>query len=173
MHFTLISTHLKKYYIIYHYVIDVFTCRFLKVWNNIWNMFENIVPRCRRFDMVGRITQNDLLGIALQGLAVRNEVIQNNIANNDTPGFKRKAVDFEDAYARAIANFRRTGELDTSNLAPRIRVVDQNFSFRLDGNNVDIEVEMAELYKNSVRFDTIVNSIMHNQRKNNLVLQGR
>jgi len=104
---------------------------------------------------------------------VRNDVIQHNIANVDTPGFKKKAVEFEKAFAEAIEHSKRTGTADLTKAIPKIRATHQNYSYRLDGNNVDIDVEMAELYKNTVKYDVLSNSVINNYRKINLVATGR
>jgi len=121
----------------------------------------------------GIFAHNDVLGFALNAYIVRNDVIQHNIANVDTPGFKKKAVDFETAFAGALEASKRSGVIDLNKAAPKIRVMHQNFSFRLDGNNVDIDIEMSELYKNSVKYDVLGNSVMNNYRKINLVSAGR
>lgn len=107
---------------------------------------------------------SNIMGTAMQGAVTRNQIIANNIANVDTPGFKRNVVAFEDQLRDAVNNFRNTGSLDLSVVRP---VVSQEYSwlnFRLDENNIDIEFEMAALYQNSVRFDTLSSGIMHHYR---------
>jgi flagellar basal-body rod protein FlgB len=121
----------------------------------------------------GIYSQNDILGLALNAYTVRNDVINHNITNSDTPNFKKKTVEFEAAFQAAINDARRTGVLDVSKVVPKIRMINENFSYRIDGNNVDIEVEMTELYKNGIKYDTVANSVMHNYRKINLVATGR
>ena len=116
---------------------------------------------------------NDALGFALNAYTIRNDVIQHNIANGDTPGFKRKVLDFEAEFARALDKSKRTGSLNLRKASPKVRMVDENFSFRLDGNNVDMELEMVELYKNGIKYDIVSNSVMHNYRKISMVLAGR
>ena len=117
--------------------------------------------------------QNDIVGLALNAYVTRNEVIQHNIANNDTPNFKKKTVEFEEAFAAALDDSKRTGRLDLKKIEPKIRVMHEQFSYRLDGNNVDMEIEMADLYKNSVKYDLLVNSVINNYKKINLVVTGR
>ena len=51
----------------------------------------------------------NILGTAMQAAVVRDNVISNNIANVDTPGFKRSVVRFEDMLSDAVDNFRKTG----------------------------------------------------------------
>jgi len=117
--------------------------------------------------------QNDILEAAMQGTVKRNQVIQNNIANNDVPNFKRSSVQFEDRLAAVVDNARRTGNLNLGNAAPRVVRHNTTLRFRLDGNNVDIETEMVDLYQNSMRFETMVSGVMNNYRKIALVLAQR
>jgi len=117
--------------------------------------------------------QNAVLGAALHGTHVRNDAIQNNIANVDTPGFTARRVEFESALEAAVLNWRTTGQLDLSNARPMVRFQERNHRFRMDASNIDIEREMLALYINSVRADVMVNGIMHNSRMLNTVLQGR
>ncbi|MCL2197698.1 MAG: flagellar basal body rod protein FlgB [Defluviitaleaceae bacterium] len=117
--------------------------------------------------------QNDILGAALQGQGARVNAIQNNIANAETPRFTARTVEFEDALSDAIDNWRQTGTLDLSNTRASTRFQEPGTRFRIDGSNVDMEREMVALYIHSVRYDVLVNSVLHNSRMLNTVLQGR
>ena len=113
--------------------------------------------------------QNDLIAKSLHAAALRNDVIQNNIANVDTPGFRRSNVVFEQQFANAVGDARRTGTLRP--VSPRVAVQHANFTHRIDGNNVDIESEMVALYQNSVRYDMMVMSVQNNYRRLSLAFQ--
>jgi len=115
-------------------------------------------------------TKPQILGAAMQAATVRDGVIANNIANADTPGFKRSAVTFEAALAGAVADFRATGRLDLSNVRPRIFIEQDWLNYRIDENNVDIEFEMVQLYQNSMRFDVLATSVMSHYRILNMVI---
>jgi len=117
--------------------------------------------------------QNIVLGAAMHANAARTDVIMNNIANNDTPGFVASTVDFESALGRAIDNWRATGQLDLSQVRPNIRAQDPGFAFRMDGNSVDMESEMVRLYTNIVKYETMVNSVMNNSKRLNMAISGR
>ena len=86
----------------------------------------------------------------------RNEAISNNIANVDTPGYKRQDVAFESVLQQALGNNRyesmddKVANVNLSRLRGRAYVDYANYSYRLDGNNVDIENEnvmLAEKYQ--------------------------
>jgi flagellar basal-body rod protein FlgB len=114
----------------------------------------------------------NIIGTAMQGNLVRGNVITNNIANADTPGFKRGAVSFEGHLQAAVADFQKTGQLDLSNVRPRFFTQYDHLNYRIDENNVDIEHEMTQLYQNSVRFEVMAGSVMHHYRTINMVIQN-
>lgn len=69
---------------------------------------------------------------ALDGLALRQRVIANNIANVNTPGYLAKRVEFESALARSVAAGNGSAVASTStSLEPT----------RLDGSNVNLDTE--------------------------------
>lgn len=108
---------------------------------------------------------------------LRNEVISNNIANIDTPGFKASRVRFEEYMAEAAgtgdglemavtddAHIYASNASAIENVEPEV-FTDKTTSARLDGNNVNIENEMVELAKNSIAYYTTVSKINSEFRK--------
>ena len=102
----------------------------------------------------------------------RNEAISNNIANVDTPGYKRQDVAFETVLQQALGNNRyqsmddKVANVDLSRLRGRAYVDYANYSYRLDGNNVDIENENVMLAENQLKYQGLISSI--NQEFTNL-----
>lgn len=96
---------------------------------------------------------------------LRNEAIANNIANQDTPGYKRKEVDFEGALKKALLNNRyvsmddKVNALKSGELKVGIFTEDTGYSYRLDKNNVDIEQEQANLAENQIKYQAIMKSV--------------
>lgn len=90
---------------------------------------------------------------ALAGATLRQRAIANNIANANTAGYKRTDVDFHSALAQA---------LDAPDAADRLKNIsfstqtDSASSTRADGNNVDIDTEMANLSQNSLEYQSLV-----------------
>lgn len=117
-------------------------------------------------------TQGRILETALQATEYRNQVMINNIANAETPGFKGKTVEFENVLASAIEGFERTGQLSLENVMPIVKSQHGNYSVRLDKNNIDIETEMVKFYRNSAKYDNIVNSVLNNSTRLNSVFTG-
>lgn len=113
---------------------------------------------------------------------MRNEVISNNIANVDTPGFKASQVEFEDIMAAALG--AKDGELQleatdeghitgavtsVEDANPRI-VTNVDTSAGYDENNVNIENEMVELAKNSINYYALVGKVNSEFRKLNTAI---
>ena len=102
----------------------------------------------------------------------RNEAISNNIANVDTPGYKRQDVAFESVLQQALGNNRyesmdeKVANVNLSRLRGRAYVDYANYSYRLDGNNVDIENENVMLAENQLKYQGLISS--NNQEITNL-----
>jgi flagellar basal-body rod protein FlgB len=93
---------------------------------------------------------------------LRNEVISNNIANVDTPGFKRSDVQFENILNRELALSGTNARVDG---IEAVVVTDNSDALGLDGNNVDIEKEMTELARNTLEYYAYVSEINSEFRK--------
>lgn len=93
----------------------------------------------------------------------RNDVLANNIANADTPNYKRKDVQFETYLSNAIAGTDSLNEtvagIDLNTLEATTYTEQSNLSYRVDGNNVDISTENTEYAKNQIRYYVLLNSI--------------
>jgi len=114
----------------------------------------------------------NIIGTALQGTTARGQVINNNIANVDTPGFKRSVVTFEDSLAAAVNDFRNTRQLDLTRVRPSVFTEFDHLNYRWDENNVDIELEMVQLFDNNMRFNVLSSGIMNHYRIINTVIQN-
>lgn len=113
-------------------------------------------------------TQADLaLQRALDGSVLRHKAIAENLANVDTPGYKRLEVEFASALKAALEDegkgisLTRTnarhlldgqGELtDVRPAAWRVRET----TGRADGNNVDLDAEMTKLAENTLLYNSL------------------
>ena len=97
---------------------------------------------------------------ALDVSHVRNRVIAENIANSETPGFKGSSVDFQramvDANSSADLNMSKTSNMHISPKGSNAAVkIDKSGNpSRVDGNNVDQNMEMASLSENAIVYNT-------------------
>ncbi len=94
---------------------------------------------------------------ALDASWMRNQVIAQNIANVDTPNYKRKTVSFEEQLIQEMSksDFKNS---DIKNINIKVVQENSNLSYRLDGNNVDIDTESAALAENSIRYNALIQS---------------
>lgn len=95
-----------------------------------------------------QIGREDLLLRLLSASTLRAEVLANNISNQDTPGFRREVVSFEDLLRDRLADGRGTGDI-----APSI-VQDRLTPARADGNNVNPELERNSTRENRLLYET-------------------
>jgi flagellar basal-body rod protein FlgB len=87
---------------------------------------------------------------ALQGAGLRQQALSNNLANVNTPGFKRSDVDFHSSLAAALAG----GEPAVASASFALQT-DSATSMRADGNNVDVDQEMASLTENASEYQAL------------------
>ena len=98
---------------------------------------------------------------------LRENAITNNIANIDTPGYKRQDVDFESVLEKELGSSRYTSldkqirELNTDLCGLNVSTYTDsaNYSYRLDGNNVDENTEAAELASGTLRYQVLTVAI--------------
>jgi flagellar basal-body rod protein FlgB len=93
---------------------------------------------------------------------LRNEVLSNNIANKDTPGFQRSDVEFESIFNQELTMAGANAKMEG---IEAVIVPDLSDPMTLDGNNVDIEKEMVELARNTIEYYSYINKINSEFRK--------
>ncbi len=127
-----------------------------------------------------------MLNKSMDVASLRNEVIADNIANVDTPRFKRREVIFEENLKKAMqfdySNEAKLKVNDTRHYplieesahvpVPEIRVM-EDLSYRNDENNVDIDVESAKLAKNKIMYDAVSQSMSKELTLLRLAITGR
>lgn len=107
----------------------------------------------------------NMLDKAADASWLRNEVIGNNISNATTPGYKRQDVAFESLLQEALHRNRyqttdaKVSGLKPSRLTARIYTDLTNYSYRLDGNNVDPDTEPVFLAENQIKYQGLIDCI--------------
>ena len=94
------------------------------------------------------------LDVAIRGTEQRQTVLANNLANVNTPNFKRSDVSFQGALASALSS--SNGDTASVEATPFTTTTDSSSSMRADGNNVDVDQESANLSKNQLLFDSVM-----------------
>ena len=123
----------------------------------------------------------DIIQRELSTITYRQNVIANNIANQDTPNFKRSTVNFETHLKEALQSEKHVPEIvaakthkghvdffdpiDYRSVTPR-RVLDWQTQADNNGNNVDIDVEAVEQIKWTQMFQLLSKSMSESFKKN-------
>ena len=97
----------------------------------------------------------------------RETILANNIANVNTPGYKRQDLDFESLLKKEMGRSRSVSfdekikslNGNMNDLNPIIYKDHSGYSYRLDGNNVDIDTENVELASEQIKYQTLTSSI--------------
>ena len=114
------------------------------------------------------VPQYDPLAFGEQALKLRTyrqQILGNNLANSDTPGFKARDINFADVLKNEMAGVSRNSGLNlavtnSGHLKGKPSYENPNLLYRIpnqpamDGNTVDGDIELSELTKNSVFTET-------------------
>jgi len=114
------------------------------------------------------VPQYDPLAFGEQALKLRTyrqQILGNNLANSDTPGFKARDINFADVLKNEMAGVSRNAGLNLAvtnpgHLKGNASYENPNLLYRIpnqpamDGNTVDGDIELSELTKNSVFTET-------------------
>jgi flagellar basal-body rod protein FlgB len=87
---------------------------------------------------------------ALSGSSLRQQAIAQNLANVNTPGYRRQDVDFASALHAAWDE----GTSKVESVDPTV-AVDQSSVMRADGSSVDIDTEAAAQAKNGLQYEAV------------------
>jgi len=125
------------------------------------------------------------LEAALQASSLRQQVLANNVANVDTPYFKRSDVAFEELLSQAMGQGgtqdlagRRTDPrhipIGNEGPVPAPQVVtDSSTAINNNRNNVDIDKEMALMAENQLRYNLFVQQVNEHIRLLKIGINGR
>jgi len=88
----------------------------------------------------------DFLEAGIRAEYLRHEAIASNIANLETPGYRRIDVKFEEQLAKALDS---SGSADLDEIEPQIHQPKQT-PVKANGNDVSLEVEIGNMVKNTL-----------------------
>ena len=92
----------------------------------------------------------ELIEAGIRAESLRRKAIANNIANLQTPGYRRVAAEFEELLARKM---KSPGSVGVGNIEVQLYHPDDT-AVNSNGNNVNLETEIGTLIKNSLRQKT-------------------
>jgi flagellar basal-body rod protein FlgB len=99
---------------------------------------------------------------SLDYLWSKQRITMNNIANGDTPGYKAQYVTFEDEFRKRLTAGRAGTSKDIANIIGNSRHIVRNTndeSARMDGNNVNMDVENVELARTTLQYQYEMNAL--------------
>lgn len=109
----------------------------------------------------------NVLDRALDASNLRETVINNNLANINTPGYKRREVDFESLLKQELGQTKwrsldeKIEDIHLNHLEAGVHydMAAYSYDYRLDGNNVDVDVEEVELASEQLRYQLLSDSV--------------
>ncbi len=121
----------------------------------------------------------------IDAATLRQRVIANNVANVDTPNFKGSYVSFEDALSEAINPPQKLAGTRTNEKHmqvgrdryqeesdPQVQL-DTTTAMNNNYNNVDIDYQMAEMSKNQLRYNVLIQKMNSEFRNLKTAIEGR
>ncbi len=104
---------------------------------------------------------------ALDGLSLRQQAISRNLSNVDTPGYTAQTINFADTLKHIT---EKSGDLpltltdeqhlDTAPHNVGFQLTQRaGGSFRADGNNVDVDVEMLDMSETGIEYQAITQAV--------------
>jgi flagellar basal-body rod protein FlgB len=109
----------------------------------------------------------------LDATSLRQEGIAANLANSDTPGYRR--VDLAPDFADELKARLKAGESPRAlgSLQPRLAEDAKARTVRPDGNSVEIEHELLAMNKNAVEFEFLSDVVTRNIKQLKMAITGR
>ncbi len=105
----------------------------------------------------------NILDKAADASWTRHELISNNIANVSTPNYKRKDIEFQSYLANQLQGKgtldQKVANADVNSLEASVYTDNTSLSYRLDGNNVDIDTESAMEAENQIRYYALLDAM--------------
>lgn len=111
--------------------------------------------------MFAQSLSSAVLEKAMSATWQKAELITHNIANEDTPGYKAKRLEFEGLLKAAMQSNMRTSAFDKTARLSRINGLqpvvysDESNEVRIDGNNVDTDAEQIELARVQIQYQAL------------------
>jgi flagellar basal-body rod protein FlgB len=122
----------------------------------------------------------DLFKKVLDASWLKSTAISKNIANVNTPGYKREVVEFDSILKNYLDQSNTKMKItdpkhiavhnQPNGLEPQVRKLEDT-SFRKDQNNVNIDVEMSEFSKNLIKYNAMTQQVTANLKRLRLAVR--
>ena len=134
--------------------------------------YSGMAPLADAEDMTSFNTQFDLLGRLIEATDLRQRTISNNLANVNTPNYRRMDIDFEQQLAKELNSLKDSNGNSSIPAKPEM-ILTQGLTARADGNNVDINQEIGQLNKNAMMQQTYIQLLSTYLDQMRLAIQGQ
>jgi flagellar basal-body rod protein FlgB len=126
-------------------------------------------------EIVGNNANYQLARKLLDASVLRHEAIASNIANADTPGYRRVDVapDFRAALRAQFTSSSAPSASSIAALRPALAEDATVRSVRADGNSVELENEIFALGRNRVEHDFLTELVSSNIKQLRMAISGR
>lgn len=126
--------------------------------------------------MISPVSQSTNFALAaklLDAAVMRQEAIATNIANAETPGFKR--VDINADFNRELAARMNRGasSFELREIRLEIKEDENPRAMRQDGNTVEVEREMLEMNRNTVAYEFLTDYVSSSFKSMKFAINGR
>ncbi len=108
----------------------------------------------------------DIIEAGIKAESLRQKAIANNVANLQTPGYRRFDVKFKELLAKALDS---SGTVDLSEIEAQI-YQPKTTAVKSNGNDVSLEVEVGEMVKNSLRHKAYIRLLQKKYRQLELAI---
>ena len=109
----------------------------------------------------------ELIEAGLRAEGTRQKAIANNVANLETPGYRRLDVKFEELLSKALNS---SGEIDLDDIEPLIHQP-QKTPVKSNGNDVNLESEIGRLVQNSLRYKAYIRLLNKKYRQIEMAME--
>ena len=122
-----------------------------------------------RYEMSRTADIVDVIEAGISAESLRQRAIANNVANLNTPGYRRVDVRFKELFAKAMdsAGGVDLGKVELGTYQPKDTPV------KLNGNDVSIEVEIGAMVKNSLRHKALIRVLQKKYDQMNMAITVR
>jgi len=108
----------------------------------------------------------DIIEAGIKAESLRQKTIANNVANLQTPGYRRVDVKFKELLAKALDS---SGAVDLNEIEAQIYQPKQS-AVKSNGNDVSLEVEVGEMVKNTLRHKAYIRLLQKKYRQLELAI---
>jgi flagellar basal-body rod protein FlgB len=108
----------------------------------------------------------EIIEAGIRAESLRQKAIANNVANLQTPGYRRVDVQFKELLAKALDS---SGAVDLNEIEAQI-YQPKNTAVKSNGNDVSMEVEVGEMVKNTLRHKAYIRLLQKKYRQLELAI---